>query len=208
MVEVRRKDYATEDREAMLAFLDGASHGHLAFIRPDGSPGLVALNCVRVGETIYFHGATEGEKMASLAVEPRVTFMVSADFALVPSYFRDPQLACPATQYYRAVVVHGEARIVEQPAEKAAALQALMEKLQPEGGYRRIDAEDPLYRKSVATTGVVAIAMLDMTAKFKFGQNLPKRLRAEVAEQLEARGQPGDHETVAGMAEVCPFAEA
>jgi len=203
--EVRRKDYEQSDREEMLAFLDQRTHGFLAFVRPDGSPGLVALNYVRVDEAIYFHGATEGEKMRSLEREPRVTFMVADAFSLVPSYFRDPERACPATQYYKAVVVHGEARIVDDLEERALALGALMEKLQPEGGYRPLRAKDPLYRKAVATTGVVAVPIAEMTAKFKFGQNLPRRKRAQVAEQLTGRGIGRDAETVEMMVLVKPL---
>jgi hypothetical protein len=205
MTDVRRKDYEFTEREGMLAFLDAAPHGHLAFVRPDGSPGLVALNFARVGGTLYFHGATEGEKVASLALEPRVTFMVSNGFALVPSYFRDPERACPATQYYKAVVVHGEARMVQSLEEKAAGLQALMEKLQPEGGYRAIAGGDAFYTRHLETTGVIALLMTTLTAKFKFGQNLPKRTRKRVAAKLRARDEARDQETVAAMAEVCPF---
>jgi nitroimidazol reductase NimA-like FMN-containing flavoprotein (pyridoxamine 5'-phosphate oxidase superfamily) len=205
MSAVRRKDYEQGDRAAMLEFLDAATHGFLAFVRPDGSPGLVALNFARVEETLYFHGSPEGEKMTAFAREPRVTFMVADDFSLVPSYFRDPQLACPATQYYRAVVVHGSVRVVREVAEKAAGLQALMEKLQPEGGYQRITAADPLYTKTLATTAVLALPLTEMTAKFKFGQNLPARKRKQIADRLLARDQGRDAETVAAMRAVCPF---
>lgn len=205
MAEVRRTDYEHTNRDDVLAFLDEAVHGYLSFVRTDGSPGLVAVNFVRVGETLYFHGALEGEKMRSLEREPRVTFMVADAFSLIPSYFREPERACPATQYYKAVVVHGEARFVDDLDERATALQALMEKLQPEGGYRPITAKDPLYRKSVATTGVVAIPLKEMTAKFKFGQNLPKGKRASVAEQTLARDRGRDRETVEAMGRVKPL---
>jgi predicted FMN-binding regulatory protein PaiB len=128
-----------------------------------------------------------------------VTFVVVEDFSLVPSYFRDPKFACPATQYYKAVAIRGRARIVEGADEKARALQALMETLQPEGGHVPITATEPMYRKSLRTTAVVAIEIERMTAKFKFGQNLPASKREEVAEQLTARGCPIDHRTVAEM---------
>ncbi|MCC7364031.1 MAG: pyridoxamine 5'-phosphate oxidase family protein [Dehalococcoidia bacterium] len=205
MADVRRKDYEHTDRAELLDFLDAMPHGFLSFIRPDGSPGLVAVNYTRVGACLYFHGATEGEKMASFAADPRVTFMVADGFSLIPSTWRDPELACPATQFYKAVVVHGEARIVETREEKAAALQSLMEKLQPEGGHRPITATDPKYAKSLDTTAVIAIPLTDMTAKFKFGQNLPKRKRAAIAGQLTERATGRDTETAATMAAVCPF---
>ncbi|MGE5596104.1 MAG: pyridoxamine 5'-phosphate oxidase family protein [Hyphomicrobiales bacterium] len=205
MADVRRKDYQHTGEAAILALLDGQAHGYLAFVRPDGSPGVVALNFARVGEIIYFHGALEGEKAESIRREPRVTFMVTEAFSLLPSYFTNPTYACPATQYYKAVVVHGEARFVSDPAEKARGLEALMQKLQPEGGYRPIDPADPLYTKSLSTTGVIALPMTTVTAKFKFGQNLPKRKRARVAKQLTERGRERDLETVAAIREVCPF---
>lgn len=204
MAEVRRKDYQYQNAEAIDAFLDAATHGMLGFTRPDGSPGMVALNFVRVGRTLYFHGAPEGEKIRSLIRDPRAVFMVTADFSLVPSYYRSPRLACPATQYYKAVVVRGAVRQVAFRDEKAAALQALMEKLQPEGGHEPI-MDNALYRKSLDTTAVLALPMDEVTAKFKFGQNLPRRVRRSVATRLGDRDRPGDSETVAAMRDVCPF---
>ena len=196
---VRRTDYEMSERGEMERLLDRASHGYLGMIGPDGWPGVVPLNFVYAGGRIYFHGATEGEKMAGLARDDRVTFTVVEEFSIVPSYFRDPRFACPATQYYKAVMVRGRARVVEAADEKARALQALMEKLQPEGGHVPITADEPLYRKSLRTTAVVAVEVERMTAKFKFGQNLPSSKRAEVADRLEARGCPVDHATVEAM---------
>lgn len=204
MAEVRRKDYQYEEAEAIDAFLDASTHGMLGFTRPDGSPGMVALNFVRAGRTLYFHGSPEGEKMRSLALDPRAVFMVTADFSLVPSYFRNPRMACPATQYYKAVVVRGSVRLLSSRDEKAAALQALMEKLQPEGGHEPI-MDSRLYRKSLDTTAVLALPMEEVTAKFKFGQNLPKRVRRGVAEKLLERDAARDPATVAAIREVCPF---
>lgn len=196
---VRRTDYEMTEREQMEKLLEEATHGFLGLTGPDGWPRVVPLNYVTLDGKLYFHGATEGEKMDSLAADDRVTFVVVEDFSLVPSYFRDPKFACPATQYYKAVAIRGRARIVEGADEKARALQALMEKLQPEGGYVPITASEPMYRKSLRTTAVVAIEIERMTAKFKFGQNLPASKREEVADQLTARGCPIDHRTVAEM---------
>ena len=86
----------------------------------------------------------------------------------------------------------------------ARALLAALErhgvkKLQPEGGHEPIVAGSKLYRKSLRTTAVVAIEVEEMTAKFKFGQNLPATKREEVAGKLEARGCPVDHATVEAM---------
>lgn len=79
-----------------------------------------------------------------------------------------------------------------------------MEKLQPEGGHEPI-LDNPLYRKSLNTTAVLALPMEEVTAKFKFGQNLPKHVRRSVASKLVERDGPGDPETVDAMRDVCPF---
>jgi nitroimidazol reductase NimA-like FMN-containing flavoprotein (pyridoxamine 5'-phosphate oxidase superfamily) len=183
----------------MERVLMAAGHGFLGVTRPDGWPAVVPLNFVYTDGRVYYHGAREGEKMGSVQADDRVTFLVVEAFSLVPSYFRDPRLACPATQYYKSVVVRGRARVVHEPEEKARALQALMEKLQPEGGYQPISASDPLYRKSLATTAVVAIDVDEMTGKFKFGQNLSSAKREAVAGRLEARGGAGDRVTAEEM---------
>jgi nitroimidazol reductase NimA-like FMN-containing flavoprotein (pyridoxamine 5'-phosphate oxidase superfamily) len=163
------------------------------------------MNFVRVDEALYFHGSLEGEKAASIRREPRVTFMVDDDFSLIPSTFTNPELACPATQYYKAAVMHGRARYDEEPGAKAVALQALMEKMQPEGGYRPIAADDPVYRKSFESVGVIRLEIERLTAKFKFGQSLPYRKRANVAAQLVERDAGRDVESVEAIRDVCPF---
>jgi nitroimidazol reductase NimA-like FMN-containing flavoprotein (pyridoxamine 5'-phosphate oxidase superfamily) len=196
---MRRTDYEMAERDEMERLLAEADHGYLGIATPDGWPSVVPLNFVYVDGRVYFHGAGEGEKMESLAAGPRVTFTVAEGFSIVPSYFRDPRLACPATQYYKCVMLRGRARVVADAAEKARALQAMMEKLQPEGGHEPISADNPLYRKSLKTTAVVAIEVERMTGKFKFGQNLPKSKRDGVAERLEARGCPVDHATAAAI---------
>jgi len=185
----------------MERLLATASHGYMGIVSPDGWPAVVPLNFVYVDGRVYFHGANEGEKMAALADSPRVTFTVAEEFSIVPSYFRDPKLACPATQYYKSVMIRGRARVVTDVDEKARALQAMMEKLQPEGGHEPIEAASALYRKSLKTTAVVAIEIERMTGKFKFGQNLPASKREAVAEQLASRGCPVDHRTVEAMRE-------
>ena len=174
-------------------------HGFLGITTPEGWPSVVPVNFVHLDGRIYFHGAAEGEKMTSLEAEPRVSFTVVRDLALVPSHYRHPQSACPATQYFQSVMIRGRVRFVEPAEEKAQALQALMEKLQPEGGYEPLTETTPRYRESLRTTAVTAIEIERVTGKFKLGQNLPPRLRASVADKLEQRGRPIDRATAALM---------
>ena len=97
-------------------------------------------------------------------------------------------------------MVRGRARIVEDPEEKAFALQALMAKLQPEGGHVPITADQPLYAAALRQgTAVVAIEIESMTGKFKVGQNLNGNRRESVEQGLQERGCPIDHETLEAM---------
>ncbi|WP_337588355.1 hypothetical protein [Paenibacillus gorillae] len=88
--------------------------------------------------------------------------------------------------------------------EKASALQALMVKLQPEGGHKPILADDPAYRGNVKGVAVVRINVEHMSAKFKFGQNETLEDRAPVLEGLRERGGELDHETIELMRKYCP----
>jgi len=196
---MRQTVYQTHEKAEIDRLLAEEGHGFLGITTPDGWPSVVPVNFVHLDGRVYFHGASEGEKMDSLGADPRVTFTVVRDLSVVPSYYQHPKFACPATQYYQSVMIRGRARFVETAEEKARVLQALMEKLQPEGGYEPITAEAPRYRKSLATTAVTAIEIERITGKFKFGQNLPRRKQESVADRLEQRGCPIDLTTGAVM---------
>lgn len=172
-----------------------AEHGTLGIHCADGWPRAVPLNFVYLHGRIYIHGAHEGEKMTAMARDPRVGFTVVAAGSLIPSYLRHPRSACPATQYYRSVMIRGRARFVDEASEKAEALQALMEKLQPEGGHERITAGAALYRKALAGVAVTAIEIESLSGKFKHGQNLAAGVRERVVRGLLERGGALDRET-------------
>lgn len=103
------------------------------------------------------------------------------------------------------VHIRGEAVPVEDLYEKADALSALMEKLQPEGGYAPITPEDPAYRAELKAVSVVRLTVHERTAKFKFGQNLKEEGRTGILEGLQKRGLPDDPETARLMRAYCPF---
>jgi len=206
---MRRKEFdMAGDREEADAFLAEMTHGFLGTIGPDGWPGITPLNYVYHANAIYFHGSRIGEKMASIAADPRVTFNVAKEFAIIPSYFTDPVMACPASAYFKSVLIRGRAHVVEHLEEKAAALESFMRKLQPEGGYKPIAADDREYIPRLKGVSVVRIDIEAMTAKFKFGQNMKEDMRTSVMQQLHDRDRPLDAETAALMRQYCPHAAA
>lgn len=201
---MRRKEFLTEKAEELETFLADMSFGFLGTAGTDGAPGVTPLNFVYWNGAIYFHGSRIGEKMDRIAADPRVAFAVAKEYAVIPSYFSDPFLACPATAYFKSVLIRGTARPVEDIGEKAGALEALMRKLQPEGGYRPIAADDPEYRKRLAGVAVVKIEIESITGKFKFGQNASGKTRGAIADGLRRRGRELDDETVRLMERYCP----
>ncbi|BDG09135.1 hypothetical protein AMPC_22480 [Anaeromyxobacter paludicola] len=187
-----------------LALLRRAPLVHLASTTADGAPVLRALDAAVLDDAIAFHGSPAGEKTGCVG-RPAV---VSAEelVAHLPSYFSDPERACPATTLYRSVQVHGTLRAVEDPARKAAALEALMRRWQPEGGYRPIDPTTPMYRQAVAGVLVLEVRFEAVDGKEKLLQNRrPEELRAIVA-RLRERQAPGDAAAVAAIVEANPAA--
>ncbi|QHW33391.1 flavin-nucleotide-binding protein [Paenibacillus rhizovicinus] len=195
------------DSEEITSFMEEMSFGFLGTVAEDGLPSMTPLNFVYVNGSVYFHGSRIGEKMTQLKKNQRVTFMAAKEYAIIPSYFSDPLLACPATAYFKSVRVDGQAVIVDDLAEKAAALEALMRKLQPEGGYKTIDSADPDYVPRLKGVAVVRIDADRISGKFKFGQNLKQPARESITAQLAERGLPLDAETIALMNQFCPHAK-
>ncbi|WP_219838469.1 pyridoxamine 5'-phosphate oxidase family protein [Paenibacillus sp. R14(2021)] len=204
---MRRREFEIDGEQAEIeAFLQEMSFGFLGTVTSDGEPSMTPLNFVYVNGSIYFHGSRIGEKMTQLKQNQRVTFMAAKEYAIIPSFFSDPLMACPATAYFKSVRMDGQAVVVDDPAEKAAALEALMRKLQPEGGYKTIDAEDPDYVPRLKGVAVVRIDAERIVGKFKFGQNLKAAERQSITAQLAERNLPTDAETIALMNQYCPHA--
>jgi GNAT superfamily N-acetyltransferase/nitroimidazol reductase NimA-like FMN-containing flavoprotein (pyridoxamine 5'-phosphate oxidase superfamily) len=173
-------------RHEALRFLRGAREFHLAGVDAQGRPVLRTLNGVVVDDVLCFHASPKGEKTS--LVGRLVVASVEEHVAGVPSYFVDPERACPATTLYRAVQVHGVLEPIEAPEAKARVLQALMEKLQPEGGHAPIHAEHPLYRAPVRGLLIAGLRLDDVTGKAKLAQNRSPAERRVVLERLWARG--------------------
>jgi nitroimidazol reductase NimA-like FMN-containing flavoprotein (pyridoxamine 5'-phosphate oxidase superfamily)/ribosomal protein S18 acetylase RimI-like enzyme len=163
---------------------------HLASTLDDGTPVLRTVHSIVDGDRVCFHAAPKGEK-TGLIGRPAV-LCAEESIATVPSTFFDPEKACPATTYYRSVQVHGVLEEVTEPATKARVLQGLMTKLQPEGGYVPITADDPRYRPSVNGLLVAAVRLDRIAGKAKLAQNRSPAQITDLLERLWRRGADGD----------------
>ena len=179
------------DREIMI--------GHLAVMTRDGYPRTVPVNFALWREAVYFHGSLEGEKAEAFARADKLTFCVYQPLARTPSYWRSQNYACPASQYYRSVLIRGRGRMIEDVQEKAGALQALMEKHQPEGRFERIEPDSALYKKALSETAIFRIEPARIECKVKIGQSLSPEVRQLVVAELLKRNRPGDRVTAQMM---------
>jgi len=153
---MRRED-RVQDREFSLALIDGCTHGVMAMADETGGAYCLPLSFVRVGEVLYFHCAQEGRKVDLLRRGPKVcvTFVGEDRPVFVP----------PAmyTTCFSSAIVTGTAAEVTDPAEKAAALRALCEKMTP----GQMEGFGEALKEDLAATGVWKIAMEEISGKAK-----------------------------------------
>ncbi len=183
--------------ESARAFLQQADVLHLALTRPDGAAVLRTLNAAVKGEWLLFHGAPTGEKAACVG-RPAVA-QAEQIVASIPSYFTDPERACPATTFFRSVQVHGTLERITDPHLKGDALQRLMERHQPEGGHVPLSFEAPMYQNAIRGVMVLGLRITRLTGKAKLGQNKAPAEAARIMERLWKRGAAGDARAVALM---------
>lgn len=198
-------------RAEALSLLARARVLHLSGSGADGRPVVKTVDAAVVEldgrPFVAFHGAPAGEKLELLG-RP-VVATTEEVVASIPSTFLDPERACPATTLYRSVVARGVLTEIEREAHKARVLTALLEKLQPEGGYVPMDPGGArfgeLYRKVVAGLLVAGVTLDDVTGKQKLAQNRTEAERARIGERLFARGAPGDLRALRLVREASPL---
>jgi nitroimidazol reductase NimA-like FMN-containing flavoprotein (pyridoxamine 5'-phosphate oxidase superfamily) len=188
---MRRKEFEVRDGKLIEDVLRTAEIGYLIFNGTDGWPRVTPLNFVYDGR-IFWHGAIAGERFECLRRDPRATFAAVPVQLYLPSHFVSEENATAATAAFKSIQVRGRCTSVEDPEEKCAILNLLMEKYQPEGRYRKVSPADPLYKKVLSATGVYALAAEEVLGKFKFAQNKSETDRRKIAAKLKERGSPTD----------------
>lgn len=184
------KNVISGDAGAAMAVFRDTDVLHLATTTARGHPVLRAFHGVVVDGAVCFHTAPRGDKLEGIG-KP-VVASAHRVVTRVPSYFVDPERACPATTYFVAASLRGTLVALDDPARKARALQALMERFQPEGGHATITAEDPLYRKMVRFLMIGTIEADEFTVIEKLGQNRKPEQMSAIVTGLWRRGATGD----------------
>lgn len=186
---MRRRLFAMPRGEA-LHFLEKSKNYHIAAKPMSGELILRTLHAVVHEGDLAFHGGQVGERTQLVGAD--VVVNVENIVAELPSYFFDPDYACPATTWYQSVQVKGVLEPVTDSTMKASILQGFMEKYQPEGRYVSIDANNPMYTKALDSLWVVRVSLERMVGRSKLGQHKKPETLTRIMEQLWKRGRPQD----------------
>lgn len=127
--EMRRKKQELSIEEIRDIFERGSS-GVLALDGGDGYPYAVPLNYVYDKDAIYFHCAKDGHKLEAIRKNPRASFCVIDQDAVVPAEY---------TSYYRSAIAFGTVRIMEGEDEKREAIEKLGIKYAPDESREHLD---------------------------------------------------------------------
>jgi predicted FMN-binding regulatory protein PaiB len=186
-------DYYTQIPRADIdRFVGTQPMGRLVTVGEDGMPHIGLYNFVYEDDALELHLVRADEQIADLKARPRAVFEVDEVLAVIPSYWVHPEYAGSATAYHRTVIFECLATVTEDPAVVAAQQQRLLAKHQPEGGFRPLSVDDPLYKGALNHLAAVKLQITQRRAKFKLGQNRPVEARARVIAALRERGRPGD----------------
>jgi uncharacterized protein len=163
------------DMAVIIDILNTCNTGRLGTVGADGWPMVKPLNFAIFEDRIYFHCALEGEKLDDIRRDNRVCFEVDLPLAYVKGTMENP---CRAEYLYRSVIVRGRAGIVEDGAERLLALESLMRKYQPDGGY------GPYPEEKLALTCIVRIDIEHMSGKEDLGKD---EAREQVLQALQGK---------------------
>ncbi len=156
----RLAERASHDVAAVNAVLDEALICHLGIV-VDGEPVVLPTIYARVDDALYLHMST-GARLARIAsagpVPVCLTVTLLDGLVLARSQFHH-------SMNYRSVVVRGQASLVRDEAERAAALAAVVDHVVPgrAGESRAGDA------KELAATAVLRLPLAEASLKSRSG---------------------------------------
>ena len=147
------------DRATIDAILDAGLIAHLGFAI-DGQPYVIPTLHARIGDEVLVHGSSASRALRHLADGPPVCLTVTLIDGLVLA-----RSAFHHSVNYRSVVLLGSARLVDDPDEKARALEAFTERMVP----GRWDSIRWPNRKELKATKVLCLPIDEASAKVRTG---------------------------------------
>src|SRR5271157_2189216 len=156
---VREPQRAVYDRDAVNQILDDGLFCHVGFV-VDGQPFVIPMSYGRDGDALYIHGSPASRMLRNLeqGIPVCITVTLLDGLVLARSVFNH-------SMNYRSVVILGTATLVDDRAEKIAALRALSEHILP----RRWDDARPPNDKELKATSVLRLPITEFSAKVRVG---------------------------------------
>ncbi len=190
------KNLPANDRIQLLEMLNNALVGHLGLMDAAGYPRVIPLNFVFAEDHIFFHGRTLGEKYSLISLSPKVTFSVDVPYSIIPSYWMNPERGCSITQFFKSILIRGQANLIHTRDEVIFALRALMEKYQPDGGYGPLIPDSPTYDKAFDKVATFRINIEEISIKTNFGQRMASQKLDQLLHKLQERNTALDLATI------------
>jgi nitroimidazol reductase NimA-like FMN-containing flavoprotein (pyridoxamine 5'-phosphate oxidase superfamily) len=156
----RKRERGNYERDVIDAILDEALIAHLGIVDEDGQPFVIPTLHARSGDVVYCHGSTASRTLRALATGAPVCLTVSLIDGLVLA-----RSAMHHSANYRSALLVGRARLVQDEAEKRAALEKVVEHIVP---GRSMDVRAPTANELKATS-VLAIPIEEASAKVRSG---------------------------------------
>ena len=181
-----------KSKEKIIEFLSSQQTGRISSIDENGYPQIIPMNFVFINDVVYMHSHIKGEKLENIKRNQKVGFEVDKSLEFLPSYFSDPTDASLADTLYISVVIKGNASIILDKEEKTIALNGLMKKYQPEGGYEPIKPDMDVLNE----VEVIKIVPESLRGKYKIGQHMDRKSRIDLARQILERNSPTAKETL------------
>ncbi len=150
---------AAYERATIDAILDEAVFCHLGFV-VEAQPYVIPTIHARVGDRLYLHGSAASRMLRTLAegVPLCATATLLDGLVLARSAFHH-------SLNYRSVVILGTAAEVTEPAERLAALEAIVEHVVP-GRWREVRRPS---ERELKLTKVLSLPIAEASAKVRTG---------------------------------------
>ena len=156
---IREHERGVYDRATVYSILDAGFICHVGFVQ-NGQPFVIPTGYGRDGDMLYIHGSAASRmlKEVNQGVAVCVTVTLLDGLVLARSIFNH-------SMNYRSVVILGQARVIDDPAEKLEALRRLSEHIIP---GRWEDSRFPNERELKATT-ILRLPIEEFSAKVRQG---------------------------------------
>lgn len=187
---MRRSDFVFENREEIENMLNCIEFGVMAL--PDTIPYAVPISFCCKNNQIYLHGAMSGRKYEILKNNPKVSFSASKLYSYIPSYFMDNKMI--PTQFFFSVFIEGNFESINDTESRREILYDLVRKYEPNNTNLSIDNKMFDYAQNNMLIGVINIE--NITAKAKFGQNMPDEEIKIIVNDLKRRNETIDIDTI------------